>query len=290
MRRTASRLLALAALLAVGAAVAVVLLGQRGDDGSGGGDSGGGAKQGGTAASGAPGSGVHHPAPSAAAMVRNAHPQPDWQRYSGPVPIFRYHELSEAAVDQPSPELLVPPDDFHAQMDWLEDHGYEAVGLETVQRAWFDGGTLPAKPVVLSFDGVAGDLLSVALPDLRERGWPGVLVLGPEAPTGGDAAIEQLLAAGWELEAEAPRPGGEGRALERRFSVPVRDYAFPQGGFDEATVPAVEAAGYEGATTPGAGFAEASEPFDLPRITVFGLSNVEGFAEAMRSRGEGVGA
>jgi hypothetical protein len=38
---------------------------------------------------------------------------------------------------------------------------------------------------------------------------------------------------------------------------------------------------------PDYGFAESSDPFDLPRITVFGLSKIQGFAEAPRSRGVG---
>jgi hypothetical protein len=54
--------------------------------------------------------------------------------------------------------------------------------------------------------------------------------------------------------------------------------------------PALAAAGYRGATIVGSGFAEADERWAMPRITIFGLSGVEGFAEALRSRGEGVGA
>jgi peptidoglycan/xylan/chitin deacetylase (PgdA/CDA1 family) len=42
--------------------------------------------------------------------------------------------------------------DFSHQMDWLDEHGYQAVTLEEVENAWYHGGTLPAKPVVLSFD------------------------------------------------------------------------------------------------------------------------------------------
>jgi hypothetical protein len=285
VRRAAARLLALAAVVAAAVALAAIVLAQ---DGGGSADGGGGSAAARRPSSRAAGAG--RSAPPTAAMVRNATPQTGWRPFSGPVPIFRYHAVGAAAPGQASPELFVGSEDFGAQMDWLEDHGYEAVGLETVQRAWFDGGTLPSKPVVLSFDGVRGDLLSVVLPDLRRRGWPGVLVLAAGAGASADGPVRRLLAAGWELEAEAAEPGGEGKRFEARFGVPVRDYAFPPGEFDEAAVPAVEAAGYAGATATGGGFGEASEPFDLPRITIFGLSGVEGFEEAVRSRGEGVGA
>jgi hypothetical protein len=53
----------------------------------------------------------------------------------------------------------------------------------------------------------------------------------------------------------------------------------------------VKDAGFEGATTStGGGFAEASHPFHMPRITIFGLSGTDGFAEAIQSHGQGVGA
>jgi hypothetical protein len=84
--------------------------------------------------------------------VRNATPQPDWRPSTGPVPILEYHVLGSAPAGAPYPELYVSRPDFHQQMDWLDGHGYQAVTLEEVEDAWYDGGTLPAKPVVVSFD------------------------------------------------------------------------------------------------------------------------------------------
>ena len=63
--------------------------------------------------------------------------------------------------------------DFHRQMDWLDEHGYEAVTLEQVEDAWYEGGTLPPKPVVLSFDDGYRPQFTFALPELRTHGWAG---------------------------------------------------------------------------------------------------------------------
>jgi hypothetical protein len=281
MRRTATRLLALAGLGAVAAGLAIVILGQ-----GGGGDSGGSASQqrSAAAATGA------KPGTSAPAPAREVTPGPDWGPYSGPVPILRYHAVGEASLETPAPELFVPPSDFGEQLGWLEEHGYEAVGLETVARAWAGEGTLPPKPIVLSFDGVTADLMSAVFPELRRRSWPAVLVLDKEAGAPAPGPVRKLLAAGWELEPQGAHPGAERRALEAKFGVPVGDFAFGQSESGEGGRPALEAAGYRGATIVGSGFAEASEPWAMPRITIFGLSGVEGFAEALRSRGEGVGA
>src|SRR5690349_10604479 len=100
-------------------------------------------------------------------LVRNATPQPGWKPYTGPVPILEYHVLGPAPEGAPYPELYVTRPDFHQQMDWLDEHGYEAVTLETVEQAWYRGGTLPAKPVVISFDDGYRPQFTYALPELR---------------------------------------------------------------------------------------------------------------------------
>ena len=281
-RRTAARLAAAIALLVVAAAILVVVL----SGGDGGADRGGPARpaQGrsaGRVVPATPGRGV--------APVRNASPQPGWRPHSGPVPIFRYHAVGDFAAGESAPELFVAAADFRGQMEWLADHGYQAVNLRTVERAWTEGGTLPRRPVVLSFDGVRDELATTVAPELRRRGWPALLVLDAEAPLARRGAVERLLGAGWEVAAEGADPAAARRALEAKLGAPVENYAYPQGEA-AATSAAVAAAGYRGATVVGPGFAAAAEPYELPRITVFGLTRVDGFAAAMRSRGEGVGA
>jgi hypothetical protein len=72
---------------------------------------------------------------SASGKARNATPQPDWAPYTGPVPILEYHMLGAAPADEPYPDLYVSRPDFHKQMNWLDEHGYEAVTLEQVEAA-----------------------------------------------------------------------------------------------------------------------------------------------------------
>jgi hypothetical protein len=223
--------------------------------------------------------------------VRNAKPQPDWDSHPGEVPILRYHVVGSPPPGTSELELFVSPADFRAQMNWLGAHGYEAVGLETVERAWSAGGTLPAKPIVLSFDGVRGRLLDVVAPELWRRGWPGDLVLDTEARPLRLAAVAKLLALGWGLEPSGRDPAAARRFVRSRLPTPARNFAFRHGGNSaKPDISALEAAGFRGATVPGGGFARASHRFALPRITIYNESAVEGFAEAIRSHGEGVGA
>ena len=133
--------------------------------------------------------------------VTNATPQADWVPHRGPVPILEYHVLGSPPEGAPYPELYVGRTDFEKQMDWLEEHGYEAVTLEQVQEAWYHDGKLPPKPIVLSFDDGYRPQYTFALPTLKEHGWAGVLNLKAEGSDLYESNVKAMIAAGWELAA-----------------------------------------------------------------------------------------
>jgi peptidoglycan/xylan/chitin deacetylase (PgdA/CDA1 family) len=238
--------------------------------------------------------GAAAPANAAAAEVRNAAPQPDWRPHTGPVPILEYHVLGPASEDAPYPELYVTRPDFHQQMNWLGDHGYEAVTLETVERAWYHGGTLPAKPVVISFDDGYRPQFTYALPELRAHGWPGVLNLKAEGSDLYTSNVEAMIDAGWELASHTinhsdlttlepeqleEEVAGSRQMLRREYHVPVKNFCYPAGQFDATVIEAVMAAGYTGATTEIPGAAENDSPYELKRFEILGSSGVTGLAE-----------
>jgi peptidoglycan/xylan/chitin deacetylase (PgdA/CDA1 family) len=225
--------------------------------------------------------------------VRNATPQPGWEPDLGPVPILEYHVLGEAAEGTAYPELFVSRPDFRHQLEWLDDNGYQAVTLEQVQEAWYDGGTLPPKPVVLSFDDGYRPQFTFALPQLRKHGWAGVLNLKAEGSDLYRSNVEAMLAAGWELAAHTihhldltelgaaeleEEVAGSRQILRREFQVPVKNFCYPAGRFDQTVIEAVEAAGYEGATTEVRGYAESDKPYELDRFEIVGATGVEGLA------------
>lgn len=271
--------------MVVAAAALGIVLGLRLSGGSSGSPSGPATAGGKTANAGAKGS---------TALVRNATPQPDWEPHTGPVPILEYHVLGAAPADAPYPDLYVTRPDFHRQMDWLEEHGYEAVTLETVERAWYDGGTLPAKPVVLSFDDGYRPQFTYALPELRRHGWPGVLNLKAEGSDLYTSNVEAMIDAGWELAAHTinhqdlttlgaaelkEEVAGSRAILRREYGVPVANFCYPSGRFDATVIAAVEAAGYTGATTEIPGAATRGAPYELARFEILGSAGVAGLAE-----------
>jgi hypothetical protein len=235
-----------------------------------------------------------------AGEVRNATAQPDWGPHTGPVPILEYHVLGRPQGEVPYPELYVGRADFRRQMDWLDEHGFQAVTLEAVEDAWYHGGTLPAKPVVISFDDGYRPQYTFALPELRKHGWPGLLNLKAEGSELYESNVKAMIAAGWELAAHTihhldltelgpaqlkEEVAGSRAILRREYGVPVKNFCYPAGEFDATVVKAVEEAGYVGATTEIPGQANRSRPYELARIEVLGDFGVEGMVEALREAG-----
>jgi peptidoglycan/xylan/chitin deacetylase (PgdA/CDA1 family) len=269
--RRQRRLAGAAALILAAAAVAGAALSL----GGGGGDSAGGA-------------GFHR---TAASSRRH------WRPHTGPVPILEYHVLGRPRTDVAYPELYVPRAGFSKEMDWLDDQGYEAVTLEQVEDAWYHDGTLPAKPIVISFDDGYRPQYTFAMPELSKHGWSGVLNLKAEGSDLYRSNVEAMLDAGWELASHTIHHSDlttiEGAALEeevtrsrqilqREYGVSVRNFCYPAGRFDEAVVAAVEAAGYTGATTEIPGYASRQSPYELARIEVLGSWSVGDLAAALR--------
>src|SRR5437660_1375628 len=208
------------------------------------------------------------------------------------VPILMYHVIGVPRPGAPYPQLFVSPSLFRAQIAWLHRHGFTAVTLDRVVAAWAGRATLPAHPVVLSFDdGYLGDA-TVARPVLARLHWPGVLNLIVSRMRPGDGAgltrrmVRSMVARGWEVDSHtithpdlttlAPgallREVARSRVLLRRmFRVPVDGFCYPAGQYDAAVLRDVRHAGYRFATTELPG---AATPGDnrllLPRIRVSG--------------------
>lgn len=282
------RLLAAGAIVLVGGGIVAAIASSGG---------GGGGRRARTVASRGKGGRREGAQSEAGGKVRNATPQPGWKPYTGPVPILEYHVLGRPQTEVPYPELYVPRASFRKQMDWLDQQGYEAVTLEAVEEAWYHGGTLPPKPVVISFDDGYRPQYTFALPTLREHGWPGLLNLKAEGSDLYESNVEAMLAAGWELaahtinhsdlttlegEALEEEVAGSRKILQREYGAPVKNFCYPAGRFDEATIAAVEAAGYVGATTEIPGFATKGHPYELARIEVLGSWTVGDLASALR--------
>jgi peptidoglycan/xylan/chitin deacetylase (PgdA/CDA1 family) len=213
------------------------------------------------------------------------------------VPVLMYHVVAEPPARATNPQLFVTPPDFAAQIKLLAASGYTAVTLDEVWSYWHHRGTLPAHPIVLSFDdGYRADYTRV-LPMLEAQRWPGVLNLEIHnlfTPGGLTRQhVREMIAAGWELDSHTiTHPNlthvnaarlwaevGESRErLQHWFGVPVNFFCPPAGEYDQTVIAAVRRAGYLGETTTDYGLASPGSPFTMRRIRVNGVDGAAGLA------------
>ena len=227
-------------------------------------------------------------------------PTPDGR----PVPILMYHVVADPPRGAPYPLLYVAREELQQQVAWLQRAGYEAVTLGRVFDAWHGHATLPARPIVLSFDDGYRSHVTAALPILAARRWPGVLDLDLSnlepswsvRPRG----VRRLIAAGWEIDAHSmthadlPSQSAAGLTYEvagsraeirRRFGVTPRFFCYPSGRYDARVVAAVQAAAYDGATTTEPGLARPATPFTLARIRIDRGDGARGLADKLAALG-----
>ena len=91
-------------------------------------------------------------------------------------PILEYHMVKENSSAEERP-YVVPPADFAEQLDYLIAEGYTTITPQDYARARKGKQTLPAKPVILSFDDGYEDNYRVVLPMLEERGMKAVFYM-----------------------------------------------------------------------------------------------------------------
>lgn len=84
------------------------------------------------------------------------------------VPILEYH-MVDTHEDEDSHAYNVPPEEFAAQLDYLQQEGYTTITLLDFLRAKKGKQPLPEKPIILTFDDGYEDNYTVLLPMLEER-------------------------------------------------------------------------------------------------------------------------
>ena len=211
-----------------------------------------------------------------------------------------YHVLGQPISGAPYPDLFVPRAEFRKQMDWLDRRGYQGVTLDEVEDAWSGQGTLPSKPIVISFDDGYRPQYTFAFPQLRRHGWPGLLDLKAVGSDLYTHEVRRMIESGWELAshtishldltslagADLTREVSGSRAMLRReYHVAVDNFCYPAGRYDAAVIAAVRAAGYRGETTTDPGLASKDDPYTLERIRVSGGDGVPGLASALAAAG-----
>lgn len=230
------------------------------------------------------------PSPSAPAEARQVR-----------VPILMYHYISDppANADAYRLDLSVRPRDFQAQLAYLQEAGYETIGLNDLVRYLTTGEPLPPKPIVLTFDDGYLDNYLYAFPLLHQynaRGtffvvtgflgenrpgymtWAQVALMAANGMDIGSHAVEHVNLQGRDAEFLQQQVESSRRVLEAHLDEPVLFFCYPSGHYDDQVVEALRTAGYLASVTTEAGVVHsAAGLFELQRVRIHGANTLDQF-------------
>lgn len=185
-----------------------------------------------------------------------------WSTYSAGdviVPILLYHHVADLDITN---RYAVSIDSFKAQMQKLKDWDYTPITLMTMVDVLLNGGSLPPRPVVITFDDGNLDIYDNAFPIMKKNHFPGVFyIVSSRLESTNYVSAEQLkemVKAGWEIGSHSMTHADlttdhsivrneilQSRLdLEDALGVPVKSFAYSFGLTDEYIATKVQDYGY----------------------------------------------
>ncbi|MGI6119189.1 MAG: polysaccharide deacetylase family protein [Desulfosporosinus sp.] len=215
------------------------------------------------------------------------------------VPILYYHSIMQESGN----ELRMPPEQFELQMAYLKDNGYQSVSLKQLYQALYKGGTLPAKPFVITFDDGYVDNYTNAFPILKKYGFTATVFMVTSYINGEGflswSQLKELAANGWEIEGHtanhpyltklAPSTllselNISKELLENELKQPVNFFAYPYGDLNDDVVQVLKDTGYLMAVTTERGWADGKEDaWHLQRVYCYASMGINEFKRRMQN-------
>ena len=211
------------------------------------------------------------------------------------VPILCYHTVATDVAGADG-KFAVAPGRLREHLDLLVEWGFKGVSVRDLVLARMGVGSLPERPVVVSFDDGFADVLHVATPLLLERGFGGTAFI-TTAGISDRAGTEPNRRLTWAEIVELDRYGIEiaahghdhiemdcapWSAVEREILLPkalledhlghrVDTFAYPYGYSTAEVRERIESAGYIGACGVKHTLSSADDDrFDLTRVRLLG--------------------
>ncbi|MER6079056.1 polysaccharide deacetylase family protein [Streptomyces sp. NPDC001833] len=228
-----------------------------------------------------------------------------------PVPILMYHSVATAPNDA-TRALSVAPEAFAEQMALVGDLGLTPVSTADLAASWRSGGSLPDRPVLITFDDGYEGVHRHALSVLAKHGFASTLFVSTgwirgAYDTGGglDAMLDwdqvrELAGAGCEIGGHSHTHPQLDQLDDDRLrtelvrcreivtdelGAPPASFAYPYGYSSRRVRQAVRAAGYTQALAVGNDLARRRQgPFALQRVTVRRSTDAAEFARLLEGR------
>lgn len=201
------------------------------------------------------------------------------------VPVLNYHQVN----DRFQTVLTMKPTDFEEQMKYLHDHGYHSITQEQFAAYMRGEGSLPDRPVMITFDDGYVDNYEQAYPILKKYGFTGTIFLivdlvgkpgyltwdqvqemGRNGMEFGSHTMSHKPLTGFDRQGVRTELRESKAAIESHLQKPCEYIAFPEGEFDGMVMKETRAAEYEyGFTVETGRDFPWDDPFDLERVPLF---------------------
>ena len=203
------------------------------------------------------------------------------------IPILMYHHIGTPGAAGGG-WLYVKTEVFSQQMDYLISKGYSPVTLPEIVTGLLGTNTLPAKPVVVTFDDGYRDFHANAYPILRQKNIKATIFLitqlmegvdyltweqarelaGNPLITIGDHTLDHRLMAKMTEDELRNEIINSKNILEANLGKKVNVFAYPFGAVNGRASKILSEAGFMAAVTASRGFVCAKLPYGLSRIRV----------------------
>ena len=219
------------------------------------------------------------------------------------VPVLCYHHIRE-----PKPgdgEMMktysVSPEQFAEQMKALKDSGYETILPDQLYNYLVHGASLPAKPIILSFDDTDEEQFTIGAKEMGKYGFKGVFFImtisinrprymskeqlkqladsgnAVEAHTWDHHMVTKYQGDDWEKQLVQPM-----KKVEDITGKPAKYFAYPFGLWNRAAFPELKKAGYKMAFSLSTK-RDSTEPlYTIRRMIVPGQWSTKGMIKAMK--------
>jgi peptidoglycan/xylan/chitin deacetylase (PgdA/CDA1 family) len=241
------------------------------------------------------------PTPIPPTLTPSLTPTPTWV-YNEPgkvvAPILLYHHINGENTDS---RYRVSIPNFREQMTALHEQGYTAITISMLVEALIQGGDLPEKPVVITFDDGHMSVYDYAFPIMNEFGFPGVfyIVANRINNINDFVNVEQItdmVDAGWEIgshgythlditknhDSAAYEVGQSKLDLQSALGVPINTFAYPFGEVNPFVAQKVSDYGYRAGMGLGTSITHTFNTlFYLNRIEIQGDYSLDQFIEIL---------
>lgn len=210
------------------------------------------------------------------------------------IPVLMYHSIND---NDPNNNLVIPPEQFKAQMQYLKDAGFTTISLAELYSSLTTGKNVPKQSVAITFDDGYVDNYKYAYPVLKDLGFKATIFMitdnvdkHPNFLT--SAMLKEMSENNISIQShtvhhlELDKLSYDEQFNELKDS---KDFlnkllnqntdmiCYPVGKFNENTIKAAETLGYKLGFTTIPGYGKLNEgPFSIHRVRIF-PGDISGF-------------